>query len=135
MSRISTGQRRWETKWGDRGRVSPTRSPPFFQTFSGKMHFSRERSREKSIFPARKIDFTAGKMEEIIALKNTSLLCCPEDQICRSGDCVEQNFLCPHCKVPICVSCMLHLQANKIGPEMLTNDNWIGYIEAWIYEV
>jgi hypothetical protein len=33
------------------------------------------------------------------------------------------------------MTCRIHLQDNEIGPQMLINDNWIGYIESWIHEV
>ena len=74
------------------------------------------------------------RWKEIDALKSTSLLCCPEDQKCCNEECVKNGYLCPQCKVPICTTCRMHLQDNEIGPQMLINDNWIGYIESWIHE-
>ena len=43
------------------------------------------------------------------------------------------GYLCPNCKVPVCRTCMLKMQDNEIGPEMLVNDNWISYIQDFIY--
>ena len=43
------------------------------------------------------------------------------------------GYLCPNCKVLVCRTCRVKVQANEIGPEMLINDNWISYIEDFIY--
>ena len=68
-------------------------------------------------------------------MMHTSLLCCPKDHTCSNKECSSQRYLCPECKVPLCKSCMLTLQDSSIGPQMLINDNWIGYIEEFIYQV
>ena len=68
-------------------------------------------------------------------LSHSALLCWPENHQCVHADCLVQAYLCPQCKIPLCRSCMHYLQANTIGPEMITNDKWIRYIDDFIYEV
>ena len=77
---------------------------------------------------------SSASIDAIVELAKSSLLCCPEDHQCVHADCVRDRYLCPQCKVPICRSCQLFLQQNSVGPEMLINDNWIGYIEDFIYQ-
>ena len=74
---------------------------------------------------------------QIVAVEemtHTSILCCPEDHKCSGESCVGDGHLCPHCKVPVCRTCRVKMQENEIGPEMLINDNWISYIQDFIYQ-
>ena len=80
--------------------------------------------------PEQLRDISVGDLQ---ALAATELLCCPEDHSCR-GDCAQTKILCPRCRVPICRSCRELLHENVIIPQGLHNDNWWGYIEAFIYE-
>ena len=65
-------------------------------------------------------------------LSHTTLLCCPEDQMCENN-CQSRGYICPRCKVPICNVCVAALTANEIIPQGLINDNFQGYIQPWIY--
>ena len=70
---------------------------------------------------------------EILELKKHELICCPEDVQCERTH--AEKTLCLHCKVPICKTCQVLLESKKIVPTGLCNDNWIGYPQAWVYEV
>ena len=61
------------------------------------------------------------------------LLCCPEDHVCKH-DCVSKKLLCRSCEIPLCAECKLKLETVPIVPKGLANDNWHGYVDAWIYE-
>ena len=74
------------------------------------------------------------KVATLEGFTRNALLCCPEDHKCFHVDCKQNRLLCPDCKVPICHDCALSLKDNKMSPEMLINDNWIAYIDAFIYE-
>ena len=39
---------------------------------------------------------------DVLELRNTRLLCCPEDHKC-SYDCVSKRLLCPSCELPVCI--------------------------------
>ena len=65
-------------------------------------------------------------------LRNDQLLCCPEDHRCQYK-CPEQKLLCRSCEVPLCAECRFGLQKNDSVPIALSNDNWYGYVEEWIY--
>ena len=66
-------------------------------------------------------------------LSTTSLLCCPEDHRCKHT-CVAEERLCASCEIPVCLTCRLALQENKVVPIGLMNDNWYGYVHRFIYE-
>ena len=66
-------------------------------------------------------------------LLQDGLLCCPEDHRCEKG-CVQKKTLCEACEIPICRECRLKMLANEPSPMALVNDNWYGYVEAFIYE-
>ena len=66
-------------------------------------------------------------------LRDIPLLCCPEDHRCRHS-CSELKLLCRSCEIPVCKECQHGLQNNEIVPIALSNDNWYGYVERWIYE-
>ena len=70
---------------------------------------------------------------EILELKKHELICCPEDVQCERTH--AEKTLCLHCRVPICKTCQVLLESKKIVPTGLCNDNWIGYPQAWVYEV
>ena len=59
-------------------------------------------------------------------------LCCPEDHHCEFK-CQEHSRLCYKCRIPVCRTCMKILHRNDIVPQGLCNDNWHGFLEAWIY--
>ena len=71
-------------------------------------------------------------LEGLTEISSSTLLCCPEDQEC-SGECKGGGHLCPRCQVPVCRSCRHFLAGNAIIPQGLSNDNWYGYVDAWIY--
>ena len=71
---------------------------------------------------------------ELVAdLGATPLICCPEDQACEQG-CKDYGYMCRRCRIPVCRECQLLLKANEVIPKGLANDNWIGYVEQWIYD-
>ena len=61
------------------------------------------------------------------------LICCPEDQICMRT-CQNDKRLCLQCRIPICADCRYCLTKNQLSPMGLVNDNFIGYLDPWIYE-
>ena len=61
------------------------------------------------------------------------LICCPEDQICRRT-CPIDKRLCLECRIPICADCRFCLTKNQLSPMSLVNDNFVGYLDPWIYE-
>ena len=61
------------------------------------------------------------------------LICCPEDHMCVK-DCKENKKLCAECVIPICKECREALTSKRIPPKILSNDNFYGYIEKWIFE-
>ena len=71
--------------------------------------------------------------EDVLDLDATALICCPEDQVCEQG-CEVDKFICRRCQIPVCRECQLVLQRNEVIPKGLANDNWIGYVEQWIYD-
>ena len=69
-----------------------------------------------------------------------TILCCPEDRICRSSSnasCLASHTLCDQCEIPVCSECTAAL-VKPDGPSMpgkaLTNDLMIFYAPAIIYE-
>ena len=80
-------------------------------------------------------DTALKKFPHLATIAPDGFLCCPEDQRCQHRcETKEPKQLCQHCQVPICAECIKSLQANTIIPHGLCNDNWHGYIQAWIYE-
>ena len=61
------------------------------------------------------------------------IICCPEDQICKRT-CKMDRKLCQECQVPICADCRYCLQKNQLSPMGLVNDNFVGYLDPWIYQ-
>ena len=61
------------------------------------------------------------------------LICCPEDQICMRT-CQNDKKLCLECRIPICANCRYCLTKNQLSPMGLVNDNFVGYLDPWIYE-
>ena len=62
------------------------------------------------------------------------LLCCPEDvtktKQCRHND----DFVCCHCKIPICIE-WFHLSTIDCKiPKALASDNFIGYVHKFLVE-
>ena len=66
-------------------------------------------------------------------MEGAALMCCPEDQLCQIN-CKASQKLCYDCQIPICASCRYCLSQNVCSPMALLNDNFIGYIDPWIYE-
>ena len=73
-------------------------------------------------------------LAELHKISKETLLCCPEDQNCKYG-CPSRRYFCPFCFVPICRECSVLLQGNVIVRHGLINDNWYGYLDAWVYQV
>ena len=42
--------------------------------------------------------------------------------------------LCQECQIPICADCRYCLTKNQLSPMGLVNDNFVGYLDPWIYE-
>ena len=62
----------------------------------------------------------------------TPLLCCPEDHYCSEG-CRDERTLCRICQILVCRDCQLAMMSEEILPRSLMNDNWLGYVDSWIY--
>ena len=62
-----------------------------------------------------------------------AFLCCPED---HSGkwNCKAEQTLCSSCELPVCMECQLCLQKNQLSSMALLNDNFIGFLDPWVYE-
>ena len=63
------------------------------------------------------------------------LLCCPEDHECTRSECKDRGMLCPRCRIPVCQDCQLHLRENQMNPQAIMNDNFIGYLTDFIYQL
>ena len=129
MREFSRRYRRSGTPLADRGQGAADLVGPDFTDWERKMH--GEYLRLLMTSPERLQGICLKDLEN---LATTSLLCCPENHICADG-CQKQGILCPKCRVPICAECRLAMQANEIIPHGLINDNWYGYVQAWIHEV
>ena len=70
---------------------------------------------------------------EVKELRKAGLLCCPEDHTCKHG-CHHHRRFCLECRVPVCTDCRLCLSRNEKSPVSLANDNWVGYVQGWVYE-
>ena len=66
-------------------------------------------------------------------MQQEPLLCCPEDHRCK-GSCKEDRTLCRFCDLPVCAECQIFLQKKPLSPMALLNDNFIGFLDPWIYE-
>ena len=64
---------------------------------------------------------------------DAGIICCPEDQICKRN-CKTDKTLCEECRIPICADCRYCLTKNQLSPMGLVNDNFVGYLDPWIYE-
>ena len=71
--------------------------------------------------------------QEVLDMANTPLFCCPEDHRCV-WRCGLKKRVCRHCEVPVCRDSQLALQANEISPMGTINANFVGYLNAWIYQ-
>ena len=71
--------------------------------------------------------------QDSLDMAETALICCPEDHQCDQG-CVPLKRLCLSCEVPMCRACSVEMSANRIAPLCLANDNFVGYMDAWLYE-
>ena len=80
-------------------------------------------------------DMSQAQIQAINELTRDSLICCPEDHECSQQSCVTNGKLCPQCKIPVCRYCRILLQTNKICPEALINDNFIGYLADFIFHL
>ena len=70
---------------------------------------------------------------DVLEMKKTPLLCCPEDHRCK-GSCRANKTLCRMCELPVCVDCQYALQRNQLSPTGLMDDNFIGFLDPWIYQ-
>ena len=89
-------------------------------------------------FPLSELCLDNSKAEADIAaevqeLRKQGLLCCPEDHTCKHG-CHHHRRFCLGSTVPICTDCRLCLSHNMKSPVSLANDNWVGYVQDWVYE-
>ena len=76
----------------------------------------------------------AGEIQRsgVLDIGGSYLLCCPEDQI-SERTCKAAKKLCRECQIPMCVSCQLSLRQNRLFPTALLNDDFIGYLDPWMY--
>ena len=70
---------------------------------------------------------------DVLEMGKTLLLCCPEDQKCKRSCKAEKTF-CRFCELPVCLECQICLQKKQLSPMGLMNDNFIGFLDPWIYE-
>ena len=67
------------------------------------------------------------------------LICCPEDRKCNPNDHVRgEDELCKKCEVPLCSVCagaLFHADGPQHPNISLTNDMWLGFGSAYVYEV
>ena len=70
---------------------------------------------------------------EVQELRKEGQLYCPEGHTCKHGYHHHRRF-CLECQVPVCTTCRLCLSQNMKSPVSLANDNWIGYVQDWVYE-
>ena len=82
---------------------------------------------------ATRVQSGAAHNPDVLDIGKSALLCCPEDHTCAQG-CSAQKLLCRYCDIPVCRDCLLALHGNEISPMGLINDNFIGYLDAWIYQ-
>ena len=70
---------------------------------------------------------------DMLEREKTLLLYCPEDHRCK-GSCRANKTLCRMCELPVCVDCQYALQRKQLSPMGLMNDNFIGFLDPWIYQ-
>ena len=70
---------------------------------------------------------------DVLEMGQTPLLCCPEDHKCK-GSCKTDKTLCRMCEFPICLESHMCLQKKQLSPMGLMNDNFIGFLDPWIYQ-
>ena len=70
---------------------------------------------------------------DVLEMGDTPLLCCPEDHRCKRS-CKADKTLCRLCELPVCFECQLCLQRKQLSPMGLMNDNFIGFLDPWVYE-
>ena len=70
---------------------------------------------------------------DVLEMGDIPLLCCPEDHLCKRG-CRANKTLCRDCELPVCLECQICLATNRVSPMGLMNDNFIGFLDPWIYE-
>ena len=70
---------------------------------------------------------------DVLEMGKTPLLCCPEDQKCKRS-CKSDKTLCRFCELPVCLECQICLQKKQLSPMGLMNDNFIGFLDPWVYE-
>ena len=70
---------------------------------------------------------------DVLEMGNTPLLCCPEDHRCKRS-CKADKTFCRFCELPVCLDCQICLQKKQLSPMSLMNDNFIGFLDPWIYE-
>ena len=70
---------------------------------------------------------------DVLEIGGTFLLCCPEDHKCKTS-CKADKTLCRLCELPVCLECQLCLQKKQLSPMGLMNDNFIGFLDPWVYE-
>ena len=99
-----------------------------------QIHLTAEAVEEYIAEEANARKLGEGGIDDLRQLARGPLLCCPEDMRC-TGEKHAIETLCLRCRFPLCRSCQLELQKGAIIPAGLANDNWYGYVQAWIYEV
>ena len=90
-------------------------------------HTSRSPSRARGWPRSRTSEYDA------LELCASTLLCCPEDHRCNQG-CVQHDYLCRQCEIPMCSCCSKKLRQNQLPIMALVNDSLIDYLEEWIYK-
>ena len=70
---------------------------------------------------------------DVLEMGKTPLLCCPEDHKCKIS-CKSDKTLCCFCELPVCLECQICLQKKQLSPMGLMNDNFIGFLDPWVYE-
>ena len=70
---------------------------------------------------------------DVLEMGDKPLLCCPEDHRCK-GNCKAAKTLCGNCELPVCLECQICLQKKQLSPMGLMNDNFISFLDPWVYE-
>ena len=70
---------------------------------------------------------------DVLEVGEIRLLCCPEDHRCK-GSCRANKTFCRMCELPVCLECQICLQKKQLSPMGLMNDNFIGFLDPWIYD-
>ena len=65
---------------------------------------------------------------------SVQLLGCPEDHRCTAHpEHKREGKLCEKCEIPMCSTCLEHLNGKKLPPLSLANDMWTGYGPETLY--